>query len=113
MPLGTGLRLGELLGLNVTDVFAMGDTPRLRIRIRPDIANDGRAANVFLPDRLVTKLTRFWMHKRRRGEGLDAGAPLFCNQARRRISKRMRTSARMMDTLVRGDPNLLIPRCFS
>jgi len=43
---------------------------------------------VFLPDRLVVKLRRFWAHKRRRGEDLAPGAPLFCNQSRRRISKR-------------------------
>jgi site-specific recombinase XerC len=43
---------------------------------------------VFLPDRLVSKLKRFWAHKRRRGEGVEPGDPLFCNQSRRRISKR-------------------------
>ena len=56
--------------------------------IRPEIAKGGRAADVFLPDRLVVKLKRFWRWKRKRGEGLDLGAPLFCNQSRRRISKR-------------------------
>ena len=47
-----------------------------------------RAADVFLPDRLVVKLKRFWRHKKRRGEGLEPADPLFCNQSRRRISKR-------------------------
>jgi len=88
MALGTGLRLGELVGLNVGDVFAPNGTPRVRVRIRPEIAKGGRAADVFLPDRLVVKLKRFWLHKRRRGEGLSPGDPLFANQSKRRISKR-------------------------
>ena len=52
------------------------------------IAKGGRAADVFLPTKLVTKLKRFWTWKRRRGESLAADAPLFCNQSRTRISKR-------------------------
>ena len=88
MALGTGLRLAELVGLNVGDVFAADGTPRARVRIRPEIAKGGRAADVFLPDRLVTKLKRFWRWKRERGEDLAPGAPLFCNQSHRRISKR-------------------------
>ena len=88
MALGTGLRLAELVGLNVGDVFAPDGTPRVRVRIRPEIAKGGRAADVFLPDRLVTKLKRFWRWKRQRGEDLAPGAPLFCNQSRHRISKR-------------------------
>jgi integrase/recombinase XerD len=88
MALGTGLRLAELVGLNVGDVFALDGTPRVRVRIRPEIAKGGRAADVFTPDRLVAKLRRFWAHKRLRREGLDPVAPLFCNQSRRRISRR-------------------------
>jgi integrase/recombinase XerC len=88
MALGTGLRLAELVGLNVGDVFAPDGTPRVRVRIRPEIAKGGRAADVFLPDRLVTKLRRFWRWKRDRREDLAPGAPLYCNQSRRRISKR-------------------------
>jgi site-specific recombinase XerC len=43
---------------------------------------------MFLPDRLVAKLKRFWRWKRERGEDLAADAPLFANQSGRRISKR-------------------------
>ncbi len=88
MALGTGLRVGELVGLNVGDVFAPDGTPRVRIRIRREIAKNGRAGDVFLPDRLLPKLKRFWAWKRKRGEGVAPGDPLFCNQSRRRISKR-------------------------
>ncbi len=35
MALGTGLRLAELVGLNVGDVFAPDGRPRLRLRNRP------------------------------------------------------------------------------
>ena len=88
LALGTGLRLAEVVGLDVGDVFAPDGTPRGRVRVRAAIAKGGRAADVFLPDRLVAKLKRFWTWKRKRGESLDADAPLFCNQSRRRISKR-------------------------
>ena len=88
MALGTGLRLGELVGLNVGDVFTPDGTPRVRVRIRAEIAKGRRAADVFLPDKLVAKLRRFWKWKTKRGEDLGAGAPLFCNQSRRRISRR-------------------------
>ena len=88
LALGTGLRLGEIVGLNVGDVFAPDGTARVRVRIRKEIAKGGRAGDVFLPDRLVAKMAKFWRWKKRRGEGLDPDSPLFCNQSRKRISKR-------------------------
>jgi len=88
MALGTGLRLAEIVGLDVGDVYAPDGTPRARVRVRKEIAKGGRAADVFLPDRLVFKLKRFWRWKRERGEDLSPDAALFCNQSRRRISKR-------------------------
>ena len=88
LALGTGLRLGEIVGLDVGDVFAPDGTPRVRVRIRKEIAKGGRVGDVFLPNRLVTKMARFWKCKKRRGEALDSASPLFCNQSRKRISKR-------------------------
>jgi integrase len=38
LALGTGLRLGEIVGLNVGDVFNGNGRPRTRIRIRAEIA---------------------------------------------------------------------------
>ncbi len=87
VALGTGLRLAEIVGLDVGDVFLNG-TPRGRIRLRPEIAKRGRAGDVFLPDALMPKLRRFWRHKAQRGEGLERAAPLFCSWPSRRISKR-------------------------
>jgi integrase/recombinase XerC len=88
MALGTGLRLAEIVGLNVGDVFFPDGTPRGRISLRREIAKGGRTADVFLPDALGPKLERFWRYKRRAGEGLDSDAPLLCNQSGDRISKR-------------------------
>jgi integrase len=88
LALGTGLRLGEIVGLNVGDVFNGNGRPRTRIRIRPEIAKRGKAGDVFLPDKLAAKLRRFRSFKKRRQESLEADAPLVCSQSRRRISKR-------------------------
>jgi integrase/recombinase XerC len=48
LALGTGLRLAEIVGLDVGDVFAPDETPRARVRVRAAIAKGGRAADVFL-----------------------------------------------------------------
>ncbi len=89
LALGTGLRLAEIVGLNVDDVYLPNGTPRTRIRLRPELVKGGRAADVFLPDSLVRKFRRFRRHKRRIGYGLKPGDPLFCAQGgKRRISPR-------------------------
>src|SRR5512139_2186456 len=88
LALGTGLRLAEIVGLQVGDVYTPEGRPRNRLRIRPEIAKGGRTGDVFLPDALVGKLGRFWAHKARRREALQPGDPLFCSQSRTRISKR-------------------------
>jgi integrase len=88
MALGTGLRLGEIVGLNVGDVFFPDGRPKTRIRLRAEIAKGGRAGDVFLPAALTRKLAAFWAYKCGRRERLDPASPLFCNQGRRRISKR-------------------------
>lgn len=88
LALGTGLRLAEIVGLNVGDVYTPEGKPKNRIRLRPEIAKNGRAGDVFLPEALLVKFRRFWRHKATRREGLGPGDPLFCNQSRRRISPR-------------------------
>ncbi len=88
LALGTGLRLGEIVGLNVGDVYNGNGQPRVRVRVRAEIAKRGRAGDVFLPDKLVAKLRRFRRFKKERRESLDPDTPLFCNQSRKRISKR-------------------------
>jgi len=88
MALGTGLRLGEIVGLNVGDVYFPDGRPKARIRLRAEIAKGGRTGDVFLPEALVRKLEAFWAYKLGRRERLDPAFPLFCNQGRRRISRR-------------------------
>ncbi len=78
LALSTGLRLGEIVGLNVGDVYHPDGTPRTRVHLRREIAKGGRAGDVFLPDALVEKLARFWLYKQARHERLDASSPLFC-----------------------------------
>ena len=88
MALGTGLRLGELHGLNIGDVFAVDGTPKTRVFIRREIAKRGMAGNVFVPEKLIPKLEQFWKFKMERGEAVKSDAPLFCSQSMRRLSKR-------------------------
>jgi integrase len=88
VALGTGLRLGEIVGLNVGDVYFPDGRLRTRVRLRVEIAKGGRAGDVFLPEALLRKFAAFWAYKVARRERLDPAAPLFCNQGRRRISKR-------------------------
>ena len=88
LALGTGLRLSELIGLDVGDLFFPTGDPRIRVRIRREIAKRGRAGDAFLPDALLPKLRRFWAHKLRCGERIEPAAPLFCALSRRRLSPR-------------------------
>jgi site-specific recombinase XerC len=88
LALGTGLRLAEIVGLNVGDVYALAGKPKNRLRLRPEVAKNGRAGCVFLPDALAAKFRRFWRHKAKRRDGLSPDDPLFCSQSRRRISPR-------------------------
>ncbi|MCK4415264.1 MAG: site-specific integrase [Candidatus Eisenbacteria sp.] len=88
LALGTALRLSELVGLDVGDVFFPNGEPRLRITVRPEIAKRGRTGDVFLPDALVPKLRRFWRYKLSKRESVDPTAPLLCGLSRRRISRR-------------------------
>ena len=88
LALGTGLRLGELVGLNVGDVYFPTGEPRGRIRVRPEIAKRGRTGDVFLPQALIPKLRKLWAYKLEHGEPVTPEAPLFCALSRRRISPR-------------------------
>src|SRR3989442_6769479 len=80
LALGTGLRLAEIVGLSVGDIYSPEGTPRSRVRVRPEIAEGGRAGDVFLPDALLPKLRRY---KRTRGERRAPREPLLCSQVGR------------------------------
>src|SRR6516162_7177099 len=87
LALGTGLRLAEIVGMNVGDVYTPDGNPRNLVRLRAEIAKGGRAGDVFLPAALAVKLRPFWRYKVGRREGRQPDDPLFCSQSRRRISK--------------------------
>src|SRR2546427_10933020 len=42
LALGTGLRLAEIVGLDVGDVYMPEGKPKNRVRLRPEIAKNGR-----------------------------------------------------------------------
>ena len=88
MALGTGLRLNELLGLNVGDVSPDGRTVRRRIVLRQATTKGGRRGEVFLPERLVPKLVKYLSWKRAIGQAVDPDAPLFVSGQGRRLSPR-------------------------
>ena len=50
LALGTDLGPAEIVGLDVGDIYLPDATPRVRVRLRAEIAKGGRAADVFLPD---------------------------------------------------------------
>ncbi len=88
LALGTGLRLAEIAGSNVGDVYTPEGKPKNRVRLRPEISKNSRADDVFLPDALLVKFRKFWRRKATRREGLQPEDPLFCSQSRTRISPR-------------------------
>ncbi len=85
VALGTGLRLHEILALDVGDVARDGK-PRSRVRLR--VAKGGRTSDIFLPRRLQAKLRKFLVWKRRGGEPVAPESPLFLSAQGRRLSKR-------------------------
>jgi site-specific recombinase XerC len=88
MALGTGLRLRELLGLNVGDVSPDGYLVRRRVVLDPATTKGGRRGEVFLPARLQTRLRRCLTWKRRVGQSMSQNAPLFLSARGQRLSPR-------------------------
>src|SRR5262245_4547199 len=88
MALGTGLRLAELLGLDVGDVSPDGREVRTRVTLDPATTKGGRRGEVFLPKRLIPKLRAFLVWKVAHRESVEPDAPLFVSGQRRRLSPR-------------------------
>jgi integrase len=88
LGLGTGLRLQELLGLNVGDVTADGKTIRMRFPLDPATTKGGRRGEVFVSPRLGRKLRSYLAWKRREGHPMAPGSPIFLSPHGRRLSKR-------------------------
>lgn len=88
LALGTGLRLNELLGLDIGDVAPDGATVRTRIPLPPAITKGHRGGEVFLSRRLKGKLERYLRWRRRQGDDISGDVPLFSSQHSNRLSKR-------------------------
>jgi integrase len=88
LALGTGLRLQEILGLDVGDLSPDGATVRTRILLPTAITKGHRGGEVFLSRRLIAKLERYLAASHRRGEPLSPASPLFVSQHGGRLSKR-------------------------
>jgi hypothetical protein len=88
IALGTGLRLQELLGLNVGDVSPDARHVRRRVALRSVTTRGNPRREVFLPARLEAKVRRFLAWKRRVGQSLEPDAPLFVSAQGRRLSPR-------------------------
>ena len=88
LALGTGLRLQELLGLDVGDVSSDARAIRSRFRLPREITKGGRGGEVFVSRKLAVKLERYLRRKQRQGQSVVSGAPLFVSQHGNRLSKR-------------------------
>jgi len=91
LALGTGLRAHELLALDVGDVFDASGEVRRRVRLRV-FKGHARGTNedqeVLLAESVRTKLSGLRRWKSRRGESLEADAPLFMSARGNRLSLR-------------------------
>lgn len=79
LALGTGLRVSELVALDISDVRNGKGTKGI-ITLRPETTKGGKGGEVALPERLRRKLSAFIKWKRERGESLETEAPLFVSR---------------------------------
>jgi integrase len=88
LALGTGLRLREVAGLNVGDVFTEGSAIAWKVRLDPKITKGGRGGVAFLNTGVRGELRRYLRWKGRAEESLEAQAPLFLSNQKRRLCLR-------------------------
>jgi len=79
LALGTGLRLRELVGLNVGHVAANGTDVAWKVELPKAITKGGRGGVAFLPRRARAELRRFLTWKRSHCEPLLQDSPLFAS----------------------------------
>jgi len=79
LALGTGLRVSELVALDVGDVKNGKGTKGL-ITLRPETTKGNKGGELALPERLRRKLSRYLRWKSDRGECLARASPLFCSR---------------------------------
>jgi integrase/recombinase XerC len=88
VALGTGLRLRELVGLNVSDVCLEGAAIAWKFALDPKLTKCGKGGIAYLTPAVRGELGRFVRWKSRVGEPLEALSPLFLSSLGRRISLR-------------------------
>jgi site-specific recombinase XerC len=90
LALGTGLREHEIAALNVGDVAHSHGRIRRRVALRvfKRASADPAPQEVFVPDSLSYKLTRFMAWKKTSGEELGPDSPLFVSRLGQRIATR-------------------------
>ncbi len=82
----TGLRVSEVVGINLDDVRLTGDKPN--IRIRSSIAKRGRKRFVPIWDREALAILTAWKTERT-DQGATTGDPFVCSQSRGTQGKRL------------------------
>ncbi len=90
MALGTGMREHEIAALNVGDILDQASRVRRHIRLKVFKRSSAKPAeqDVVFPPTLHAKLKKYLQWKQRRGESVDAAAPLFMSRKHNRISTR-------------------------
>jgi len=90
LAFGTALREHEIAALDVGDVLLPNERVRRRVTLRVFKRSSSNPApqDVFLPDNLLYKMTKFIAWKRANGESLEPTAPLFLSYRGTRLATR-------------------------
>jgi site-specific recombinase XerC len=88
VALGTGLRLRELVGLNVGDVTTKSGEVAWRVNLPKGITKGRRGGMAFLPERVRAVLAEHLASKRVAGESMAQKAPLFVSMQCHRLCTR-------------------------
>jgi integrase/recombinase XerD len=87
----TGLRVSELVGLNVEDVYYQSE-PKKLLLVRSEIAKGGKSREIPISEKLRNDLREFYLRASLLAHtlGLDAGLPLFtaCRGSSARLTPR-------------------------
>jgi len=88
LALGTGLRLSELVGLNVGDVTTKSGEVAWKVHLPKGITKGRRGGVAFLPEKVRSVLADHLASKRVIGLSMAQKAPLFQSSQTRRLSLR-------------------------
>lgn len=79
MALTTGLRVSELVALDVGDLRG-GKGIRTVVTLRPETTKGNRGGEIIIPERTRRKLVQYLRWKAKRGEPIDDAAPVFASR---------------------------------